>query len=58
MNEEPRKFKPLPGFFAMREALAKLPPASLESVMLQAKASEEWRKRQPEGKKTGSPGES
>lgn len=35
---------------AARTALAKQPPASLESVRRQAKASEEWRKRQPDGK--------
>lgn len=35
---------------AARAALAKQPPSSLEEVMIQAKASEEWRKRQSDGK--------
>lgn len=41
---------PHPDDLAARAALAKRPPASLEHVMIQAKASEEWRKRQSEGK--------
>lgn len=49
---EPKKPSPLPypDDLAARAALAKQPPASLESVMIQAKASEEWRKRQSDGK--------
>lgn len=45
---EPRL--PHPDDLAARAALAKQPPASLEHVMIQAKASEEWRKRQSDGK--------
>jgi hypothetical protein len=41
---------PHPDGLAARAALAKQPPASLEQVMIQAKASEEWRKRQSDGK--------
>lgn len=41
---------PHPDDLAARAALAKRPPASLEQVMIQAKASEEWRKRQSDGK--------
>jgi hypothetical protein len=42
---------PHPDDLAARAALAKQPPASLENVMIQAKASEEWRKRQSDGKR-------
>lgn len=41
---------PHPDDLAARAALVKQPPASLEQVMIQAKASEEWRKRQADGK--------
>lgn len=41
---------PHPDVLAARAALAKQPLASLEQVMIQAKASEEWRKRQSDGK--------
>lgn len=41
---------PHPDDLAARVALSKQPPASLEQVMIQAKASEEWRKRQSDGK--------
>lgn len=41
---------PHPDDLAARAALAKRPPAPLEDVMVQAKASEEWRKRQSDGK--------
>lgn len=42
---------PHPDDLAARAALSKQPPASLENVMIQAKASEEWRKRQSERKR-------
>ena len=50
---EPKKPSPFPhpSVVAARAALAKQPPASLESVRRQAKASEEWRKRQSERKR-------
>ena len=41
---------PHPDDLAARAALAKQPPAPLEQVVLQVKASEEWRKRQSDGK--------
>lgn len=41
---------PHPDVLAARAALAQQPPASLESVRRQAKASEEWQNRQSDGK--------
>ena len=49
-NSRPSTRLPHPNALAARAALAKQPPASLEQVMIQAKASEEWQKRQLEGK--------
>lgn len=49
-NARPAPRLPHPDDLAARVALAKQPPASLEQVMIQAKASEEWRKRQSDGK--------
>ena len=49
-NVRPATRLPHPDDLAARAALAKQPPASLEQVMIQAKASEEWRKRQSDGK--------
>lgn len=50
VNGRPATRLPHPDDLAARAALAKRPPASLEQVMIQAKASEEWRKRQSDGK--------
>jgi hypothetical protein len=50
-NARPTSRLPHPDDLAARAALAKQPPASLESVRRQAKASEEWRKRQSERKR-------
>ncbi len=49
-DSRPESRLPHPDDIAARAALAKQPPASLEQVMIQAKASEEWRKRQSDGK--------
>ncbi|MBL9156857.1 MAG: hypothetical protein JNJ70_05280 [Verrucomicrobiales bacterium] len=50
VDARPTSRLPHPDDLAARVALAKKPPASLEQVMIQAKASEEWRKRQSDGK--------
>jgi hypothetical protein len=46
-NIEPRRFRTLPHpvDIAARAALAKRPPLSLEQVLAQVKAAEEWRKK-------------
>lgn len=46
-NNEPRRFRslPHPDDIAARAALAKRPPLSLEQVLAQAKAADEWRKK-------------
>lgn len=50
-TSRPSTSLPHPDDLAARAALAKQPPVSLESVRRQAKASEEWRKRQSDGKR-------
>lgn len=50
VDARPAPRLPHPDDLAARAALAKQPPASLEQVMIQAKASEEWQKRQSDGK--------
>lgn len=49
-SSRPASRLPHPDDLAARAALARRPPASLEQVMIQGKASEEWRKRQSDGK--------
>jgi len=52
-HSERRPSPPHPDVFAARKALAHRPPAPLESVLIQMKASEEWRRRQSDGKDAG-----
>jgi len=52
-NSERRPSLPHPDVVAARKALAQRPPVPLESVLIQMKASEEWRHRQSDGKDAG-----
>jgi hypothetical protein len=45
LNPDKPQTLPHPDDIAARKALAKRPPASLESVRIQLKASEEWRRK-------------